>query len=115
MSKTERNGPGVRPRHYYDESYKRHAVALTLQEGRTVKEVAAELGIGAWALYDWRRLYAPAVGVAAPAPRTLSEAEAEIERLRAENARLRERELILKKSLGILSETPRSGMPESPR
>ena len=50
-----------------------------------------------------------------PAPRTLAEAEEEIGRLRAEVVRLREREIVLKKSLGILSETPGSGMPGSRR
>ena len=115
MNKTERNGSGVPPRRSYDETYKRHAVALTLQGNRTVKAVAAELGIAAWALYEWRRLYAPPLGVSGPAPRTLAEAEEEIGRLRAEVVRLREREIVLKKSLGILSETPGSGMPASRR
>ncbi len=115
MNKTERNGSGVPPRRTYDETYKRHAVALTLQGNRTVKAVAAELGIAAWALYEWRRLYAPPLGVSGLAPRTLAEAEEEIGRLRAEVVRLREREIVLKKSLGILSETPGSGMPGSRR
>jgi hypothetical protein len=47
--------------------------------------------------------------------RTLEEAEAEVGRLRAEVIRLRERELVLKKSLGILSEAPGSGLPGSKR
>ena len=41
----------------------------------------------------------------------LREAGKEIGRLRAEVIRMREREVVLKKSLGILSETPESGMP----
>jgi hypothetical protein len=48
-------------------------------------------------------------------PRSSEEKDEEIRRLRAEVGRLRERETILKKSLGILSETPGSGMPESTR
>ena len=41
--------------------------------------------------------------------------EAEIRRLRAENAKLLEQREVLKKSLGILSEVPHRGMPESNR
>ena len=60
-------------------------------------------------------LYAPRPGDGGPAPQTLEAAEKEIGRLRAELIRMREREVVLKKSLGILSETPESGMPRSRR
>ena len=103
------------PRRQYDETYKRHAVELTLRSDRTVKAVAKELGIPAWALYEWRRLYAPRPGNDRPAPQSLAEAEEKIGELCAEIIRLREREIVLKKSLGILSETPGSGMPKSKR
>jgi transposase-like protein len=77
--------------------------------------VAKELGIPAWALYEWRKLYAPRPGDSGPAPQTLAEAEKEIGRLRAELIRMREREIVLKKSVGILSETSESGMPRLKR
>ena len=66
-------------------------------------------------LYEWRRIYAPKPSASGPAPRSLEDAQEEITRLRAEVVRLRERETILKKSLGILSEPPASGMPGSTR
>jgi hypothetical protein len=47
--------------------------------------------------------------------RSVAELEAEIRRLRAENAKLLEQREVLKKSLGILSEVPPRGMPESNR
>jgi cell division protein FtsB len=47
--------------------------------------------------------------------RSIAELEAEIRRLRAENAKLLEQREVLKKSLGILSEVPPRGMPESNR
>jgi hypothetical protein len=50
-----------------------------------------------------------------PEPQTLEEAVKENGQLRAEVVRLRERETVLKKSLGILSEGPESGMPRSRR
>jgi hypothetical protein len=44
---------------------------------------------------------------------SVAELEAEIRRLRAENAKVLEQREVLKKSLGILSEMPPRGMPES--
>jgi transposase-like protein len=112
---TERKGSGATPRSKFDGTYKRHAVELTLHGDRTVKAVAKELGLPAWQLYEWRKLYAPRPGEGGPTPQTLEEAVKENERLRAEVIRMRERENVLKKSLGILSETPESGMPRSRR
>ena len=86
---------------------------LTLQGDRTVKTVAKELGLPAWQLYEWRKLYAPRPGDGGPSPQNFEDAVKENERLRAEVIRMRERESVLKKSLGILSETPGSGMPKS--
>ena len=111
MNQKDRNGSGATPRRKFDETYKRHAVELTLHGDRTVKIIAKELGIPAWALYEWRKLYAPRPGDGGPAPQSLEEAEKEIGRLRAELIRMREREIVLKKSVGILSETSASGMP----
>ena len=115
MNQKDRNGSGAPPRRKFDETYKRHAVELTLQGDRTVKTVAKELGLPAWQLYEWRKLYGPQPGESGPAPQTLAEAEKEIGRLRAELIRMREREIVLKKSVGILSETPESGMPRLKR
>ncbi len=103
---------GQRPRRQYDEAYKRHAVELTLQSNRTVRQIAAELGVTDTMLYEWRRQFAPRPGADAGTPQTAADKDEEIRRLRAEVVRLREREIVLKKSLGILSETPESGMPK---
>jgi transposase len=99
----------------YEETFKRQAVELTLQSGRTVRAVAEELGVPVDRLYEWRRLFTPRPGLAPAGPQSLEEKDAEIGRLREELARMQEREIILKKSLGILSETPESGMPRSKR
>jgi len=115
MTKNEQNGSGAMPRRKYDETYKRHAVELTLHGDRTVKTVAKELGLPAWQLYEWRKLYGPRPGSGTPAPQTLEDAVKENAHLSSELIRMREREDALKKSLGILSETPERGMPRSRR
>lgn len=115
MSHEAKTGSGTKPRRQYDETYKRHAVELTLQGRRSIGEVARELGVAESILYDWRRRYAPRPGAPTGAPQSLEEATREIARLRGEVVRLQEREIVLKKSLGILSETPGSGMPRSLR
>ena len=112
---TEREPGRRRERRHFDETYKRHAVELTLRGDRGVKEIARELGVTGSMLYEWRRIYAPKPTVSGPAPCSLEEAQEEITRLRAEVVRLREPETILKKSPGILSEPPGSGMPGSTR
>ena len=107
--------PGGGSRRHFDEAYKRHAVELTLQGTRSVRAIAEELGVTDSMLYEWRRLYAPRPGANVGAPATLEAAQQEIARLRGELVRMQERETVLKKSLGILSETPGSGMPGSKR
>ena len=115
MKTTDTKTSESRPRRKFDEDHKRHAVALTLQGHRTVKATAQELGVSESMLYEWRRLFAPRAGHDSGQPQTLEQAQEEVARLRGEVVRLQERELILKKSLGILSEPPASGMPRSKR
>ncbi len=112
MNAEKEEKPGKRTRRQFDETYKRHAVELTLQGSRSVREIAEELGVTDTMLYEWRRLFAPRPGAETGAPQTAAEKDEEIRRLRAELVRMQEREIVLKKSLGILSETPGSGMPK---
>ena len=115
MKSTDMKRSTSRPRRHYEEDYKRHAVALTLQGQRTTKAIAQELGINESLLYGWRQQYAPRPGHEGGQPQTLEQAQQEVARLRGEVVRLQEREVILKKSLGILSEPPASGSPKSKR
>ena len=117
MKETNQNAKSTKPRRQYDETYKRHAVELSLSSTRTVRAVAKELGVTQSMLYRWRELYVPrpSSSEGPDGPRTLEQAEAENRQLRAEVIRMRERESVLKKSLGILSETPESGMPRLKR
>jgi transposase len=114
--KTQLSKP-ARSKARYTEEYKKEALQLWRASGRSAAKVAAELGIRAPLLYRWAQLERQPEAAAAEskAGRSVAELEAEIRRLRAENAKLLEQREVLKKSLGILSEMPPRGMPESNR
>ncbi len=113
--KTQISQP-VRVKASYSEPYKREALELWRHSGRSAAKVAAELGIRPPLLYRWARAERGASDTAGPKPaRAVPELEAEIRRLREENAKLLEQREVLKKSLGILSEPPPRGMPASRR
>ena len=117
MNDSQTTGSARAKRRAFDETFKRNAVQLTLKGDRPMAHVAEQLGITDSLLHAWRRQYAPAPMGASGMAGAMSaeEKDEEIVRLRAEVTRLREREMILKKSLGILSETPESGMPRLKR
>ena len=101
----------------YTDQYKEEALELWRASGRSAAKVAAELGIRPPLLYRWARAErAPnAPKARRKLVRSVEELEVENRRLRAENAKLLEQREVLKKSLGILSEVPPRGMPESNR
>lgn len=114
--KTQISKP-ARERASYTEEYKQQALELWRASGRSAAKVAAELGIRPPLLYRWARTGRPPNN-SPPGQkrvRSVEELETEIRRLRAENTKLLEQREVLKKSLGILSEVPPSGMPESRR
>src|SRR6188768_1492972 len=101
----------------YTDEYKEQALELWRASGCSAAKVAAELGIRPPLLYRWARTERPPANSSSGQKRfrNVEELEAEIRRLRAENTKLLEQREVLKKSLGILSEVPPSGMPESRR
>jgi transposase len=114
--KTQLTKP-ARTKARYTEQYKQEALELWRASGRSAAKVAAELGIRPPLLYRWARLEREpdASKSEFKSGRSVEELEAEIRRLRAENAKLLEQREVLKKSLGILSEVPPRGMSESNR
>src|SRR6476660_6343868 len=112
--KTQLRKP-ARDRASYTDQYKQEALELWRASGRSAGKVAAELGIRPPLLYRWAHLErisdAPQSG--RKPRRSLEQLETENRHLRAENAKLLEQREVLKKSLGILSEVPPRGMPES--
>jgi transposase len=114
--KTQLSKP-FRTKARYTEEYKQEALELWRNSGRSAAKVAAELGIRAPLLYRWARpkRQSNSFPSESKSKRSVEELESEIRRLRAENAKLLEQREVLKKSLGILSEVPSRGMPESSR
>ena len=110
--KTQLSKP-ARRKASYTEQYKQEALELWRNSGRSAAKVAAELGIRQPLLYRWAQLERATEKVEGKPRHSVAELEAEIRRLRAENAKLLEQREVLKKSLGILSEVPPRGMPKS--
>ena len=107
----------VPERRKFDQTFKREAVLNWLHSGKSATVVGEELGINANLLYAWRKL-APAVAggrATAAKPGSVADLENQLEVSQRENRHLREQCMILKKTLGILSEPPSNGMNGSTR
>ena len=87
----------------YDESFKRAAVELWLQGGKSLQQIATELGVSDQSIQKWKKQLAglPATG---PGQRSAQQLEEEVRRLQRELLHVTRRRDILKKTLGILSE-----------
>ena len=92
-----------RIRRRFSEEFKREAVRLAREPGRTLAGVARDLKIGRKLLLAWRvKLDSEPIEGESP-----SQLRAELARLRRENERLREDQEILKKAVAIVSDRPR--------
>jgi len=91
----------VKHRRKYDREFKVQAVKLSLESGKTVKEVAEDLGICPGNLTRWRRKYREDSEHAFPGMGKLKPEDEELRKLRKENADLKQERDILKKALAI--------------
>ena len=98
--------PEIKPRKKFDRNFKREAVTLWLNSGKSAQVMAVELGIRDNLLYQWKKAFVQAPG----AKLSVAELEAQNLALRRDNDLLRQQRDILKKTLGILSEPPTNGM-----
>lgn len=101
----------LKSRKHHSKAFRRRAVELLLT-GRTLTELANELGVNASTLCRWKEDYlqdlaAQPTDVATLPPLEMAE---ELRRLRKENQKLKLHQEILKKAMGILSDLPPSGM-----
>lgn len=90
----------------FDEEFKREAVRLSQQEGRTVAGTARSLGIDSNTLSLWRKQLGASVASEGRPPMTDASKDRELQELRK---RLREVEIerdILKKAVGVISRPP---------
>ena len=96
-------------RRKYDPDFKRNAVLLSDEPGRTVIEVADNLGISKHLLYKWRREFRLKEGLAFPGHGREALTERE-KRIRELEKKLRDAEMerdILKKAMAIFSRAPK--------
>ena len=107
----------VRERRKFDETFKREAVQNWLHSGKSAAVVGEDLGITSSLLYSWRNLVPAAAGgrAAAAKPGSVADLQGQLDASRRENRHLREQCMILKKTLGILSEPSSNGMNGSTR
>jgi transposase len=96
-------------RRKYDSDFKRNAVQLTEEPGRTVAEVAENLGIGKDLIYRWRREQLAHPGLAFPGngreALTIKQ-----QKIRELEKKLKDTEMerdILKKAMAIFSRAPK--------
>jgi transposase len=86
----------------YDAEFKKQAVQLLIRSGRPLAQIARELGVDAWSLRDWKKRLQPDLG---QQPETLEAMRVRIAQLERDNLQLRQQRDILKKTLGIVSNT----------
>ena len=93
----------------YDAEFKQQAVGL-VQAGRTIKEVAGDLGVSSWSLREWVKRQR--TGQTLSEPKTVSAEtpeQRENRRLRQQLEYLRRQRDILKKALAIVSDCNLNG------
>lgn len=86
----------------HDLEFKKQAVQLLNTSGRPLAQVARELGLEPWRLRDWKNSLQPEL---AKQPETLEAMRLRLAELERENMQLRQQRDILKKTLGIVSNT----------
>jgi transposase len=95
-------------RRVYTAEFRREALRLLESSGKRVREIEQELGITPGMLYKWQARYgeceATKNGSGSP---DIRELEAEIRRLKRENAILAEEREILKKAVKLFSQEDR--------
>ena len=86
------------PSKQYTEEFKREAVRLVVEQGLSASEVGRRLDVPNQSISDLTRLSRIPSGADAPSASSISELQAELAKVRAENARLKLDKEILKKA-----------------
>jgi transposase len=88
---------------FYSREFKLEAVRLSETSGKSMAQLARELGLADGVLYRWRRQLREQPEVAFPGKGHQSELEEENRRLRRELERVQQERDILKKAIAIFS------------
>ena len=96
-------------RRKYAQNFKKEAVSLWLNSGKTAAEIGQELGIPPEQLYTWKSLLQARSGQGS----STQDLEAQLALLRRENEHLRQQRDILKKTLSIVTEPQASAINSS--
>lgn len=93
----------AKPRRTHSAEFKREAVRLTQEPGRTLKEVAANLGLDRSMLWRWRMELEQHGATAFPGTGASNAPDAEVRQLRKELLRTQQERDILKKALAFFA------------
>jgi len=87
----------------YTAEFKREAMHLAQTSGKSIVQVARELGISDTSIHQWRKELAEHASQAFPGRGHQTAQEEELRRLKRENEVLKQERDILKKAVGIFS------------
>ncbi len=87
----------------YTTEFKREAVQLAQTSGKSITQVARELGISDTSIHQWRKELTDHASQAFPGSGHQTAQEEELRRLKRENEVLKQERDILKKAVGIFS------------
>ena len=102
----------IKRRRHHSREYRRQAVELLLT-GKPLSELAGDLGVGKSTLIGWKDRYLVEMAQEPADVKGLASVELaqKYKELLKEHEKLKRQQEILKKALGILSETPPANMP----
>ncbi|CAG36442.1 related to transposase [Desulfotalea psychrophila LSv54] len=97
----------IQKRRKYDADFKRSTVLLSLEPGRTIREIADNLGIHVDLIYQWRKKYEEQGEIAFPGNGipALTAEQKKIKALEKELKNITMERDILKKAMAIFSRT----------
>jgi transposase len=96
----------MKKRRKYDKEFKREAVRLVLEEGRSAAEVERNLGTGSNMVARWAREFQEDPRYSFPGQGKIKEPEQELHDLKKELERVKRERDILKKAVAIFSTDP---------
>lgn len=93
-------------RRSYDREFKISAVKLVLETGKSVKSIAAELGISENSLFNWKKKYMEDAKHAFPGKGHMKPEQEELRKKDREIAKLKMERDILKKAIAYFTKVP---------